>query len=223
MSTQTSRIPVLGLVGGIGSGKSFLARGLAARRNVVIVDGDRIGHAVLNLESLRKPLHDRFGAIFLSHGEVDRRALAQLVFGPTPAHAAARADLERLVHPQIRSRLQSEIEQARAANVAEAVLLDAPLLLEAGWDALCDAVVFVDCDEVERRVRVRRDRGWSDDEFQFRESSQWPLARKRAAADLIVTSSPDLRQMLDPLEAWIDAYRVSSSSSTPCGMPHDHS
>ena len=182
-------IPVIGVVGGIGSGKSFFAQTLAKQKNLVIVNADAIGHALLERPEIRDRIHERFSdGVLTADGIINRRALGQLVFGETSAHAAAKSDLEAIVHPPLAAELHRQILEARAAGQAEAIILDAAILLEAGWRKFCDAVVMIDTPPEQRWQRVQATRGWSRSEFEAREANQLSIAEKRAAADYIVSN-----------------------------------
>jgi dephospho-CoA kinase len=195
------RVPVIGLVGGIGSGKSHLARQLRQRHPLEIVEGDAAGHRVLQEASVKEQLKKVFGnGIFTPEGEVERSRVKGLVFGPGPEHTAARKQLEQIVHPRITEILTRQIALAQARPDVEAVILDAALMLEAGWRTLCDAVVFVDVPFDERLARVIRSRGWSRDEMRFREMSQFPVERKRKEASYVVENSGDGSAALSQLE-----------------------
>jgi dephospho-CoA kinase len=188
--TDHAPVPVLGLIGGVGSGKSAVARWLQGRRNVVLLDGDGIGHRVLNETAVQEKIRQRFGnAVFQEDGTVARSVLGRLVFGTSPEARRAREDLERIVHPRIREEFERHIAQARATPGVEAVILDAAVLLEAGWNELCDTIVFVDVPDEERLRRVAENRGWSREEFTRRESSQFPLTVKRRAAHAVIDNS----------------------------------
>ena len=84
------------------------------------------------------------------------------------------------------------IDELRQQGKVELILLDAALLLEAGWNKVCDLVVYVDTPESDRIARVQANRGWSAAELSLREASQWPLARKQAAADAVIDNSKTL-------------------------------
>ena len=194
--------PVVGVVGGVGSGKSALARAAARRWGLARLDGDAAGHAALRDRAVRRDLRAAFGdAVFrpaaggAEQEEVDRSALARRVFGETEEHRAAKATLQSIVHPIIQADLLEKIGAARSAGVP-AVLLDAAVLLETGWRGDCDAVLFVDAPR-EARVRRVAGRGWDAAELDRREASQWPLARKRAAADAVVDNGGDFAAAVD--------------------------
>ena len=199
-------VPVIGLVGGVGSGKSSVARAaaemvrssdthshLVSTPEIVLVSGDEAGHAALGQADVRRRIRERFGdSVFDLGGEVDRSALGKLVFGPSAEHQQARQILEAIVHPEIHHCLKRQIEEARARPGVRAILLDAAVLLEAGWTDICDAVVFVDTPEEQRLQRVISGRGWTADQLRRREASQWPLDRKRSAANHVIPNNGDL-------------------------------
>jgi dephospho-CoA kinase len=180
------------LIGGVGSGKSALAQWLTHRLRIALIDADAAGHRALLQPGVKEQIRRRFGdAVFDADGNVRRDRLARKVFGTDAAHRSAKRDLEDIVHPVIRGDLRQQIDEARQSAV-DIVLLDAAVLLEAEWNPLCDAIVFLDTPVEQRRARVQASRGWSADELARREESQLPLAEKRAAADFVVDNSGTL-------------------------------
>ncbi|MDB5341117.1 MAG: coaE [Planctomycetaceae bacterium] len=151
------------------------------------MNADAVGHALLERPEIRKRIHERFGdGVIAADGNINRRALGQMVFGETPDHVRAKTDLEAIVHPPLAAELHRQILEAQAAGHAEVIILDAAILLEAGWRKFCDAVVMIDVPPELRWQRVQTTRGWSRSEFESREASQMPISEKRAAADYIV-------------------------------------
>jgi len=190
VSSNQSRVPVIGVVGAIGAGKSSVVQELARRCPAIrIIDADVVGHAVLEEPEVKQRLGHLFGNIFLPDGRVDRKKLAQLVFGPTEKHQKALRQLESIVHPVMGCRLKEIIERYRSDQSTEAVLLDAAVLFEAGWNKFCDAVVFVDAPTSQRMARIVNSRGWSVEEFKNRELSQLSLEQKKGRADFIVLNA----------------------------------
>lgn len=165
---------VVGLVGRIGAGKSTVARLLAAR-GADVIDADRIAHDELADEEVRLAIAARFGGgVLAADGRIDRAALARLVFGPTADHEAALRDLEAIVHPRVRRRIEAELDRLRRLPPTGAdrrvVVLDVPLLVRAGWAERCDRLLVIDCDEAERRRRLAA-RGWTAEQRTARESA----------------------------------------------------
>jgi dephospho-CoA kinase len=199
-------IPVVGLVGEIGAGKSRVAERLAAR-GAFVLDADAVGHALLSQRPVRERVVARFGEGILDRsadaGEgpppIDRRALGAIVF----ADPAALRDLEAILHPRMRRTFERAIAREVRRGRAGAVVLDAAILLEKGWDDLCDRVVFVEAPRDERLARLEAQRGWTDEVLQARERVQWPPERKRARADAVVVNASGL----DALAAEVDRLR----------------
>lgn len=186
------RIPVVGIVGGIGSGKSAVARWVGSGANVRVIDADRLGHEALLATDVKSALRQQFGDdIFDSQGEVQRGILSRRVFGDSEQHRAERHCLEQIVHPEIERRIADEIARAEQDG-NEAVLLDAPVLLEAGWQRQCDAVVFVDAPDEVRRHRVQQRSGWTAEELRRREASQLSLPEKRKCSDAVVSNAGEV-------------------------------
>ena len=215
MSSQPSVIPVVGVIGGIGSGKSSVTRrlrelSLAAGRPVEVIDADQLGHQVLLLPNVKDRIRERFGNdVFESISPmISRSALARIVFGTDPSAEIARRDLERIVHPEIRSLAERQIRELRQRGEVAAILLDAAVLLEAGWNSVCDLVAFIDTPDALRLARVQAGRGWSAEELAKREASQWPLARKRAAADVVIDNSGSVDDAAKQLDEAISNFGV---------------
>lgn len=183
---------VVGLVGRIGAGKSTVARMLAAR-GASVIDADAIAHEVLDDAEARGEVVRRFGSDTLDPGgRVNRRALAAKVFGAAAGPAALR-DLEAIVHPRVRSRIEAELARLRrvhaAADPPHVVVLDVPLLVQAGWDTACDRLVLVTCAEEVRQARLAA-RGWDPAQQAAREQA-WDRGFRAEAMDPQKTASVD--------------------------------
>jgi dephospho-CoA kinase len=176
---MTRRSIVVGLLGGVGSGKSAVAA-LFRSRGARVVDADRIAHRVLEAPAVRRILRTWWGPKVVRRGRVDRAEVARRAF----ASPAETARLNALVHPRIRRELKRELAAARRKGGL--VVVEAALLLETGTDAGCDVLVYVDAPAAARRSRVEAARGWSGAEWRRRERAQWPLARKKGKAQYVV-------------------------------------
>ncbi len=200
---SAAEIPMIGIVGGIGSGKTTVTDSVQQVFRSQRLDADVTGHRVLKRADIRKQLTDIFGTQILgSDGEISRPALASRVFGNQPDQQAARKSLEQIVHPAIRASLLEEAAQWRASGECDLLFLDAPLLLESGWAPLCDAIVFLDVPQEERLSRVRG-RGWSEEDLARREASQMQLEQKRQAADVVIDQSGSLEESTIQLTEWL--------------------
>ncbi|QDU84403.1 Dephospho-CoA kinase [Planctomycetes bacterium Pla163] len=191
-SGSERRALVVGVLGGIASGKSLVAR-LLAGDDGAVVDADRVAHAVLASDAVTRKVRERFGdAVLGVDGRPDRRALAQVVFEDSEARAA----LEGWIHPLVRDRIRTALDAARTASI---VVLDVPLLLENdrehGLRAACDVLVHVDAPVEQRTARAVTERGWAPDELARRERAQLPQDEKRRAAQHVIVNDGDLDQL----------------------------
>ncbi len=189
---------IIGLLGGVASGKSFVAEQLR-RLGAAVLDADRIGHEVLRLPEVREAIRNHFGPqVFDSNGQVNRPALAAIVFGSPPDGPRQLAVLEAITHPEIRRRLHIEAERLAAEHVPAAVL-DAPVMLKAGWGDVCDVLVFVEAPEEMRKKRAIS-RGWTAEQFAAREAAQESLAEKRGQADFVIDNSAAAEYTYEQIE-----------------------
>ncbi|MDP6370080.1 MAG: dephospho-CoA kinase, partial [Planctomycetota bacterium] len=173
--------PVLGLVGGIASGKSAVARFLAGEGGTVL-DADVLAREALETPAVIQAITSAWGSDLLGeNGLLSRPALARRVFDDPQA----RRWLEGLTHPAVRARIRAGLEEARSLGRGP-IVLDVPLLLESnsseGLAALCDSLIFVASDPTHREARARQTRGWPAGEVARREATQLPLPEKRARA-----------------------------------------
>ncbi|MFI5382424.1 MAG: dephospho-CoA kinase [Tepidisphaerales bacterium] len=179
--------PIIGIVGGIGSGKSLVAA-LFGELGCMVVDSDRLIAQAYEREDVRRTLVGWWGpGIVDSANQINRKAIAEKVF----VSQDELRRLEGLLHPLA---LQMRDEQMAGADPATvAFVWDAPLLIEAGLAGQCDAVVFVDVPADMRARRVMESRGWTMQEWQRRENNQMPLDNKRKIAKYILrnTAGPD--------------------------------
>lgn len=180
-------IPVIGLVGGVASGKSFVALELA-RLGASILDADRAGHEVLREPAVQQALQKRWGdRVIGADKKIDRAAVGRIVFAGPPEGPRELKFLEKVSHPRIAVRLLRQLDALQAKGAAAAVL-DAAVMHKAGWDRICDAIWFVDAP---RRLRVARarQRGWTEEDFSAREAAQKSLDEKRRRADVTIDNS----------------------------------
>jgi dephospho-CoA kinase len=185
---ETRKIPLVGIAGGIASGKSLIA-GQFERHGAVVISADRLAHAVLEDDDVKRAIRQRWGdAVCQGDGQVDRAALAKIVFAAPPDGPRELKYLEQLTHPKVGQQIREQIEELSEQGTAAAIVLDVPLLFESGWNSFCDKAVFVD---VPRGVRLERAaaRGWTPEDFARREAAQESLETKRKLADVIIDNS----------------------------------
>jgi len=186
----------------VGSGKS-LAADEFAKLGARVLSGDEFGHEALRRPEIKEQVVHRWGPEILNaNGEVDRRKLGTIVF----TDAKERLALEALVFPWIEKRIDEQLARAVDEPRVKFVVLDAAIMLEAGWDRRCDRIVFVDAPREVRFDRLASTRGWTAHQLEDREKAQWPLNEKLMRADAILdnSGSPDAlaRPILKLVEQW---------------------
>ncbi|MGN0930770.1 MAG: dephospho-CoA kinase [Thermoguttaceae bacterium] len=175
---------VIGIVGGIAAGKSFVTKEFIAQ-GAIHFDADKEAKELYNLPSVVREIKKRWPTVVDSNNVVDKSRLAQIVFSPTEQGAFELGRLNALLHPILSRAFIMWLKERQDARL---VILDAPLLLEAGMDSLIDYLVFVYADFAVRQKRAV-ERGWDPDEIIRREARQLPLREKRERADFCVDSS----------------------------------
>lgn len=194
---------VLGLLGGVASGKSAVARRLH-EHGFLVLDADEAAREVVEEPAVLTALAECFGPdVVAPDGRLDRAALAERAFASGERTAA----LNAIVHPRVRERLRAGLEGADAATP---IVLDVPLLMDSPCAARVTHWVFVDAPEALREARAR-ERGWAAGERARREALQPALAAKRARADLVLEN----RGTLSDLRAQVDALVRRLRSTDP--------
>lgn len=180
-------IPVIGILGGIGSGKSTVAAAFG-RLGCAVIDADALAHAVLRRPSVITAVTARFGSAVLDEaGQIDRRKLAERVF-ERPEDIAF---LNGLIHPPVLAETEKRIARYRAEAEAAAIVLDVPLLLEAGWKNKCDRLIFVECDREKRLERMLKKGKIDLSQLKKREKFQISLDKKKEIAHDTVHNNSD--------------------------------
>jgi len=185
----------IGLTGGIATGKSSAARLLEQHHGLPVLDADLYARQALEPgQPATEAVLERFGpGVVSSGGVVDRRALGAIVFN----NQDERRWLEQLVHPIVRQRFDQELVQL---DTNPAVVLMIPLLFESGLEALCSETWLVDCDESQQLQRLMARDQLNEAEAQARMNAQWPLARKRPLADVLISNRGDAAALNAQLE-----------------------
>lgn len=187
---------IIGLTGGIACGKSTVSkilRSLGAK----VIDADAVAHA---LSQPKQPLYDayvaRFGAeILTAQGTLDRAAIGRIIF----KDPNVRAEIDAFAHPLIQAAVEQQM-QAVCRN-APVIVLDVPLLFEAGWEVLTDEIWVVSLSEAAQLMRLmERDPAMTEEEARARIAAQMPLSEKRARADVVIDNSGTKEETLHMIE-----------------------
>jgi dephospho-CoA kinase len=189
MSTK----PIIGILGGIGSGKSTVSN-LLARQGAYVLVADQIAQRVLDQSEITRQISDKFGPdLKAPDGRIDRRKLAEKVF-------SSQEDLQflnNLIHPHVLAECEEKITEFQESEDCSMIVLDMPLLLEVGWEKRCDFLVFVECDERKRLERVAKNGKIDQNQLKKREKFQISLDKKCQIAHYIVHNNSDLSDVAE--------------------------
>lgn len=179
----------IGLVGGVASGKSVVACEFQ-KLGASVLNGDRIGHEVLTTPQVSERLVKRWGKRILDDaGILDRAKIAKIVFRDNSAKANEDLlFLESVTHPEIGRTLATRLEKMRQLDRFPMAVIDAAVMLKAGWDSMCDQIIFVDAPVELRRKRAQL-RGLAAEQFDAREASQISIEEKKKRADVVIDNS----------------------------------
>jgi dephospho-CoA kinase len=198
---------IIGLTGGIGSGKSTVADFLA-ELGAAVMDADKIGHAVLKTDTeVQRQIVEAFGTDILdSAGNIDRKKLAAIVFNSREALIK----LNLITHPSIYRRMQSDIEKYRKQGV-DILIIEAPLLIEAGWATKVDKI-WVTVTPQDVIVERLKKKGISVKDIQARMHLQTPPEERIKLADFVINTNMPLNELKKTIgELWqktrVDTHR----------------
>ncbi len=188
--------PLIGIIGGIASGKSTVAREFG-KLGCAVIDADQMAHAFLEEPVIRDEVVRLLGpGVVGPEGRLERRAVGQLVFADGNKLAA----LNALLHPRVLERTESLIAQYQQDDAVAAIVLDMPLLVEVGWADRCDRVIFVDrvlC----RRVAPAGPPGTlTEQEIKNRENFQISLDEKMKLADNTIDNNSELSTLVQQIK-----------------------
>lgn len=182
-----SKKPVIGILGGIGSGKSTVARQFG-RFGCAVIDADRLAHEILHEPTVVAAVRRRFGDKVLdAAGGINRRALAARVFDDPDD----REFLNTQIHPSVLQKSRKLIRQFHMDKTVAAIVLDMPLLMEVGWEKKCDFLIFVDCKPAKRHQRTLKNCKIDAEQIKKREKFQISLDKKKKVAHYTVNNNSD--------------------------------
>ena len=177
--------PIIGILGGVGSGKSTVAEEFV-KLGCKKIDADKIAHELLGEPVVKNKVVASFGkAVLGSAGEIDHKRLADIVF----ADGNKLSTLNKIIHPYVLERAEELIKQHSRQNQVRAIVLDMPLLVEVGWDKRCDRLIFVDCKRQLRADRAKKMGFFNENQHKIRENFQISLDKKAGIADNIIDNN----------------------------------
>lgn len=188
---KTGKKPIIGILGGIASGKSTVAAEFA-KLGCKVINADKIAHELLEKDAVKRQVVAVLGPSILdAKGRIDRKRLADIVF----ADSRKLSSLNLIVHPLVLERAEQQIERYSRQNQVLAIVLDMPLLAEVDWAKRCDRLVFVRCS---KRIRAERAKkmGFDKNQLKMRENSQISLDNKAGIADNTIENNSDFSALV---------------------------
>ncbi len=177
--------PIIGILGGVGSGKSTIAAEFA-KLGCEVIDADKIAHKLLDEPVIKNKVVASFSEVVLdSTGKIDHKKLADIVF----ADADKLSSLNEIIHPLVLERAEELIKRVKHRNQVKAIVLDMPLLVEVGWAKRCDKLIFVECKQQLRAKRAEKMGIFSENQLKIRENFQISLDKKESIADNIIDNN----------------------------------
>lgn len=192
---------IIGLTGGIASGKSTVSHYFKAL-NIPVIDADRIAREVMGAgQPVIAEIVETFGQDVLhENGEIDRKRLGTIIFET----AKQREELNKLVQPKIRAAITKEINRFVQQN-EPLIVLDIPLLYEEAYEELVDEVMVINVDAALQKERLmKRDPNLTAAEACNRITAQMPLAEKAARADIVIDNNRTVQDTLDQVKRWLE-------------------
>ena len=188
---------VIGLTGGIGSGKSTVSKFLA-HLGAVVIDADKVGHEVFKPGTKAwQEVVDAFGqGIISADGTIDRRKLGEIVF----SNPGARAKLNQVMHPLIYEQVKSRMEEYGRKGAA-IIIVEAPLLLEVGWKSLVDEVWVTSASEATVIKRLKEQKGLPEAQSLARIRAQLTDEERIRQADVVIDTDCALDELKERVEA----------------------
>jgi len=188
---------VIGITGSLGSGKTTVAN-MFRRKGAKILDADKIAHGFLVPGTLCfKQIVKCFGSAILAKGHIDRARLAKIVFD----NENQLKKLCRIVHPEVIKRIKAQVRIFRAKKNKYSLILDAPLLFEAGLDTICDYVIVVRAGQKVQIARIQKRSHWTQSEILKRMKAQMPMNKKVARANFVIDNQGNINQTRKGVEA----------------------
>jgi dephospho-CoA kinase len=183
--------PVIGILGGICSGKSTVAAEFA-KLGCKVIDADEIAKKLIEKRNIKEKIAASFGQNILNRqGKIDRRKLAGVVFSDGNKLSL----LNSIVHPPVLTRIEQLIKRYNRQKRTKAIVLDMPLLAEVGWASRCNRLIFVDCKQKLRLKRAKKKGIFNRNQLKKRENFQISLDRKTEISDNTISNNSGFRAL----------------------------
>ena len=182
---KPNKKPIIGILGGIGSGKSTVAAEFA-KLGCKVIDADKIAHQLLDQDTIKQKVLNLCGEKILGvNSKIDHAKLADIVFNDPDKLS----QLNSILHPVVLTQIQQLIDTYDQQPETKAIVLDIPLLLEIDWGKKCKKLIFVKCDDKIRAERFKKRRLFDKNQLKIRENFQISLDKKINIADNIIDNN----------------------------------
>lgn len=178
---------VIGITGGVGAGKSEILKYLKEKHKAMVIEADKVGHLLMEPGgACYYSIVEKFGSSILNGDQtINRGKLGKVVF----ADEALLKELNKIIHPRVKSHIVSEIAKERAYHRTRYFVVEAALLLEDHYDVICDELWYIHTDEAVRAERLKKARGYDDEKIASICANQKSPEEFRNACDVTIDNS----------------------------------
>ncbi|SFR96032.1 dephospho-CoA kinase [Anaeromicropila populeti] len=189
---------IIGLTGGVGSGKSTIAKLIAQNFNACVIIADEVGHLCMEKgQPCYRDIITEFGVeIMTAEEKIDRAKLAEIVF----QNAELLKNLNAIIHPRVREYIEAQIAQVQSEGKADYIFIESAILLEAGYENICDEFWFVSVSDEIRRKRLKESRGYSDEKITHILQNQKNDSYFKTKCNVILDNNGESEKMLSVLK-----------------------
>ena len=189
---------VIGITGGVGAGKSEILKFFKEKYHAIVVEADKVGHMLMEPGgACYYSIVEKFGSSILNGDQtINRGKLGKIVF----SDEALLAELNKIIHPRVKSHIVSEIAKERAYHRIDLFVVEAALLIEDHYDVVCDELWYIHTDEEVRGKRLKEARGYDDEKIASICANQKSPAEFRSACQVVIDNSGDLADTYRQIE-----------------------
>ncbi len=189
---------IIGITGGVGAGKSAILDYLREKHHAVVIEADKVGHLLMEPGgACYDSIVEKFGSSILNDDRtIHRGKLGTIVF----ADAALLDELNKIIHPKVKAHIVSEIAKERAYHRAKLFVIEAALLLEDHYDAICDEIWYIDTNADIRAERLKASRGYDDEKIAGIMANQKSPEEFRKACQAVIDNSGSLEHTYDQID-----------------------
>ena len=181
---------VIGITGGVGAGKSEILKYLKEKYGAIVIEADKVGHLLMEPGgACYYSIVEKFGSSILNGDQtINRGKLGKIVF----ADEGLLAELNKIIHPRVKSHIVSEIAKERAYHRTKYFVVEAALLIEDHYDVICDEMWYIHTDASVRAERLKETRGYDDEKIASICANQKSPEEFRSACQVVIDNSGDL-------------------------------